>query len=50
MSLKNYKLDQLFRKDLKVMNSHSEIIKDKDLNKIYKLISNSIIRSHHGNN
>ncbi len=38
------------RKDLKVMNSHLERIEDKDLKKIYELISNSIIKSHLGNN
>ncbi len=38
------------RKDLKVMNSHIERIKDKDLKKIYELISISIIKFHHGNN
>ena len=38
------------RKDLKVMNSHLNRIKDKDLKTIYELISNSIIKSHHGNN
>ena len=38
------------RKDLNIMNSHLERIKNKDLKKIYELISNSIIKSHHGNN
>ena len=37
------------RKDLKVMNSHLERIKDKDLKNIYELISNSIIKSQNGN-